>query len=102
MKKHLQESLQQRIAEMEGIAKTSSVSAEFRSWRSATETMLKELFGEDSGEVMDFNAIYFTPVFLSCRMDDGAFEEAFRGGLEEAKRFLSGLCQTGRPEAVRR
>ena len=77
---------------MEGLKGKSSVSADFSMWRRQTEDTLKVLYGEGSSEVQDFNAIYYTPVFLTCRMGDEAFDEAFRNGLEEARNFLSGLC----------
>ena len=70
----------------------SAASGEFGEWRKKTEETLKVLFGKDSAEVQEFNAIYYTPVFLTCRMGDEAFDEAFRNGLEEARDFLSGLC----------
>ena len=73
---------------IEKLRKASSASPEFMTWRRKTEVALKELFGEDSTEVQEFNAIYFTPVFLTCRMGDEAFDEAFRNGLEEARVFL--------------
>jgi len=73
---------------MEGLKGKSAVSAEFSLWRVQTEETLKALYGEASAEVQDFNAIYYTPVFLTCRMGDEAFEEAFRNGLDEAEDLL--------------
>lgn len=78
--------------EIERLKQASSGSREFSVWRRQTEESLKTFFGEDSAEVQEFNAIYYTPVFLTCRMGDEAFEEAFRQGLEEARRVLSGIC----------
>jgi hypothetical protein len=60
-------------------------------WRRHTENTLKALYGEESAEVQDFNAIYYTPVFLTCRMGDEAFDEAFHNGLGEARAFLLSL-----------
>ena len=82
------EELEGRIKAIDGLSGTSSVSGDFVRWRRQTEATLKALYGEDSAEVQAFNAIYFTPVFLSCRMGDGAFDEAYRKGLEEARDFL--------------
>lgn len=84
--------LERRIAAIEGLKGKSAVSAEFSLWRRQTEDTLKVLYGEGSSEVQDFNAIYYSPVFLTCRMGDEAFNEAFHKGLEEARDFLSGLC----------
>ena len=77
-----------QIRAIDGLAGTSSVSGEFIRWRRQTEEVLKALCGEDSSEVQAFNAIYFTPVFLTCRMGDKAFDEAHRDGLDEARGFL--------------
>jgi hypothetical protein len=77
--------------EIEGLRSGSSSSREFFLWRKETEETLKNLFGEDAAEVQEFNTIYYSPVFLTCRMGDEAFDEAFRNGLEEARGFLSKL-----------
>lgn len=82
------EKLEMQIRAIDRLAGRSSVSREFVRWRGQTEGVLKALCGEDSSEVQAFNAIYFTPVFLTCRMGEEAFDEAFRKGLEEARRFL--------------
>jgi hypothetical protein len=85
--------LKRHREKIEGLGRgsRSSLSQEFNLWRKETEETLTTLFGEDSAEVREFNAIYYTPVFLTCRMGDEAFDEAFRNGLEEAKGFLSEL-----------
>jgi hypothetical protein len=85
--------LKLQVDAIDGLKGSSAVSAEFSGWRARTEGTLKSLFGENSAEVQDFNAIYYTPVFLSCRMGDEAFEEAFRKGLEEARAFLLSLLE---------
>ena len=71
----------------------SAASGEFGQWRRQTEDILKALVGENSAEVQEFNAIYYTPVFLTCRMGHEAFDEAFRGGLAEARLFLQSLME---------
>ncbi len=78
---------------LEGLNRCSSTSREFAEWRKETEETLKSLFGEDAAEVQEFNTIYYSPVFLTCRMDDEAFEEAYRNGLEEARVFLLSLME---------
>ncbi len=79
---------------MDALKKLSPASPEFMTWRKETEELLRGLFGEDSPEVRDFSEIYYTPIFLSCRMDDEAFEDAFRKGIEEAGDLLSRLLAT--------
>ena len=89
MKKELERQIV-AIGELKG---KSAVSVDFSMWRRQTENILKALFGENSAEVQEFNAIYYTPVFLTCRMGDEAFDEAFRGGLAEARLFLQSLMK---------
>jgi len=86
---------------MEGLKGKSAVSAEFSLWRVQTEETLKALYGEASAEVQDFNAIYYTPVFLTCRMGDEAFEEAFRNGLDEAEDLLKSALSKIRQRTAR-
>lgn len=83
--------IKKKIAAIDGMKRKSAASREFVNWRKETEALLGEIFGQDSAEVQDFNAIYYTPVFLTCRMSDEAFDEAFRNGLEEARVFLLSL-----------
>ncbi len=83
--------VKRQIDAMDGLHGKSAASGEFGRWRKQTEETLKALFGEHSTEVQDFNTIYYTPVFLACRMGDEAFDEAFRNGLEEARAFLLSL-----------
>ena len=87
------EVLERQIAAIGALTGKSVASGEFGQWRRQTEDILKALFGENSAEVQEFNAIYYTPVFLTCRMGDEAFDEAFRGGLAEARLFLQSLME---------
>ena len=77
---------------IESLKSKPASSPEFLSWRKDTEELLNEIFGVESAEAREFNSIYYTPLFLTCRMGDEAFAEACREGLEKAERLLSGLC----------
>jgi hypothetical protein len=90
----MKKDLKKQIDAIERLKGKSAVSAEFSLWRAQTEETLKALYGEGSAEVGEFNAIYYTPVFLTCRMGDEAFAEAFRNGLEEARVFLLSLMDS--------
>ena len=85
------EELKRQIDAIDGLMGRSASSGEFVRWRRQTEDTLKALYGEASAEVQDFNAIYYSPLFLSCRMGDEAFDEAYRNGLEEARDLLLSL-----------
>ncbi len=86
--------LQNRIDAIDGLKGKTAASGEFIQWRRQTEGTLKALYGEESTEVQDFNAIYYSPVFLTCRMSDEAFHESYRNGLEEARRLLQACMKT--------
>jgi hypothetical protein len=96
MTKQMQK-LKTQIDAIEKLRAVSSASPEFMTWRRETEEIVKALFGEDSVEVQDFSAIYYTPIFLACRMGDEAFEEAYRDGLGEALILLSRMEKIRRP-----
>lgn len=83
-----------KMKEMDGLADLQPCSPRFNSWRQSTEELLKQIFGEGK-ELESFNAIFFTPLFLSCRMSDAAFIEAYYKGLEEARALLSRLLLQG-------
>jgi hypothetical protein len=93
------EKLKIQTEAIEKLEKASSASPEFMAWRKETEGVLGELFGGDSAEAQGFNVIYYTPVFLTCRMGDEAFDEAYRNGLEEARVFLLSLMDKIRRSA---
>ena len=85
--------LERQFDAIEGLMGGAAASGEFGEWRKRTEETLNALFGKDSAEVQEFNAIYYTPVFLTCCMGDEAFDEAFRGGLAEARLLLLSLLE---------
>ena len=85
--------IEKQVVAIEGLKGKTATSAEFVQWRRQTEQTLRVLYGEESAEVQDFNAIYYSPVFLTCRMSDEAFDEAYRNGLEEARRILLSMIK---------
>ncbi len=87
----LREELQARVAGIEELRNISFYSPAFQIWRQETEDMLVRVFGADSSPVEDFQAILFTPLFLSCRCGDTVFTEAYEKGLEEAGALLASL-----------
>lgn len=82
----------EKMREIDELDALQPCSPLFNSWRKSTEGMIREIFG-DGGELESFNAIFYTPLYLSCRMNDSAFSEAYRQGLEEARALLSRLSR---------
>jgi hypothetical protein len=89
----MRKELRKQIDAIDGLKGRSASSGEFVRWRRSTEDTLKAIYGGDSSEVQDFNAIYYSPLFLSCRMGDEAFDEAYRNGLEEARNLLLSMLE---------
>lgn len=87
------EELKKQIDAIDGLRDQTAVSGGFARWRKQTEETLKSLYGDESAEVREFTSIYYTPLFLSCRMGDEAFDEAYRNGLEEARTLLSAMVE---------
>jgi len=85
---HSRAELQARIAGIDILRNVSSYSPAFQIWRRETEDLLVRMFGATSSPVDDFQAILFTPLFLSCRCGDNVFTEAYENGLEEAYALL--------------
>jgi len=83
--------LQTRIAGIDKLRNVSFYSPAFQIWHRETEDLLVRMFGADSSPTEDFQAILFTPLFLSCRCGDTVFTEAYEKGLEEA-RYILVLC----------
>ncbi|MEI7638441.1 MAG: hypothetical protein WCJ37_14115 [Syntrophus sp. (in: bacteria)] len=81
--------LQARIAGIDDLRKVSFYSPAFQIWHRETEELLVRMFGADSSPTANFQAILFTPLFLSCRCGDTVFTEAYEKGLEEASTLLA-------------
>jgi hypothetical protein len=82
--------IKEKMNEIDGLTALQPCSPQFNSWRRSTEDLIRSCFGNGK-ELESFNAIFYTPLFLSCRMNDSAFTEAYRKGLEEARALLSKL-----------
>jgi hypothetical protein len=80
--------LQARITGIDELRKGSFYSPAFQIWHRETEDLLVRMFGADSSPTADFQAILFTPLFLSCRCGDTVFTEAYEKGLEEVCSIL--------------
>lgn len=80
--------LQTRIAGIDELRNVSFYSPAFQIWRRETEDLLVRMFGAASSPTEDFQAILFTPLFLSCRCRDTVFTEAYEKGLEEVSSIL--------------
>jgi hypothetical protein len=86
-------SLANQILAIDAMRSLSPYAEAFREWHAATERLLTAAWGENGRPVEDFRAILYTPLFLSCRCGETAFDEAFREGLSEAEKLLRGLTE---------
>ncbi len=79
-----------QLAKIEVLIHNSSCySGDFADWRRETEALLEMIYGRDSRPCQDFQAVMFTPLFLSCRDGDAVFAEAYRQGLADARVLLN-------------
>jgi hypothetical protein len=86
---------------IESLKDKPAFSPEFTAWRLETESLIEKLFGREAAILEDFRAIYYTPIFLTCRMRDEAFAEAYREGLEQARKMIVSWIETiGREPGV--
>jgi len=74
--------------QIEVLKEKLAYSPEFHRWRLETEAMVGRIFGEKSDQIRDFKAIYYNPIFLSCRTGDADLEEAYREGLEQTRKMI--------------
>jgi hypothetical protein len=93
MKEASLRNLADRIRAISVLRPLSPYAEEFREWRTSVECLLAEFWGENGRPVEDFRAILYTPLFLSCRTGDAAFDETYREGLREAETLLRGLLE---------
>ncbi|NPU85443.1 MAG: hypothetical protein HPY65_13285 [Syntrophaceae bacterium] len=93
MKEALLQNLADQIRAIEALCSLSPYAEAFREWHAATEDLLAAVWGENGRPVEDFRAILYTPLFLSCRSGDAAFDEAYREGLRQAESLLRALLE---------
>jgi hypothetical protein len=93
--------LRECCGRIESLKDKPAFSPEFAAWRRETESLIEKLFGREAAVLEDFRAIYYTPIFLTCRMGDEAFAEAYREGLEQARKLIVSWIETiGREPGV--
>lgn len=85
--------LDRQIDKIDFLESKTSYDPEFTKWHVETENLIDEIFEDETHYLDDFNSIYFTPLFLSCKIDDSTFREAYLGGLEEARSLLLFLVE---------
>jgi hypothetical protein len=83
--------LQDQLAEIDGLGKGSCYAPDFQTWHRRTGELIESVFGINSSLYEDFQAVLFTPLFLSCRCSDTVFTEAYEQGLQEVRNILT-LC----------
>jgi hypothetical protein len=93
MREVLIQNLSDTIRRIEGLRSLSPYAAAFREWHASVECLLAGVWGQNGRPAEDFRAILYTPLFLSCRSGDTAFDEAYREGLREAATLLRGLAE---------
>jgi hypothetical protein len=81
--------LQDQLAQIDGVRKVSFYSPDFQTWHRRTGELIESIFGKNSNPYEAFQAVLFTPLFLSCRCGDTVFTEAYEQGLEEARSLLA-------------
>lgn len=91
--KWLYNELESRYHEIPELKKLSAYSPAFKAWRSEVEALLSALYGTRGDPAERFRAILSTPLFLSCRMDDGAFQDAFLEGLEDSRILIAEILE---------
>jgi len=92
MSEKLLRDLLSQIRVIEALQSLSPYAEAFGEWHAATERLLASAWGEHGRPAEDFRAILYTPLFLSCRSGDTAFDEAYREGLREAEKLLRALA----------
>jgi hypothetical protein len=81
--------LQAQLAHIDTLEKVSFYSSDFQTWHKQTGELIESLFGKSSHPYEAFQAVLFTPLFLSCRCGDTVFTEAYEQGLEEVRSLLT-------------
>lgn len=85
------ETLEKRREEIAPLMEIKSFSPQFKKWISDTFVAIKNIFGENTGRLIEFNEISYSLSCYSSSIPDYKFEEAYRRGLENAGAILSSM-----------
>ena len=80
--------LRGQLEKIPGLRKVSFYTQEFGNWHKETGELLEKVFGGNSHVCQAFQAVMFTPLFLSCQGGDTVFAEAYQQGLTEVHALL--------------
>lgn len=94
--RRLYDDLESRYREIREMRGQSAYSPAFKAWRQDVESLLTALFGPQGDPPVRFRAIPCTPLYLTCRIDDNVFQEAFLEGLEESRVLIKELLDRRR------
>jgi len=81
--------LQAQSAHIDRLKMESFYSPDFQAWHRRTGELIESIFGRSSHFYEAFQAVLYTPLFLSCRCGDTVFTDAYEQGLEEVRSLLA-------------
>ncbi|MCB9948146.1 MAG: hypothetical protein H6842_09995 [Rhodospirillaceae bacterium] len=73
------------------LAVTRSSNPAFTKWRRDTEIAIERIFGRQSRNIADFQAVRYSLSAFTTSTPESAFDEAYRHGLEKAAAILSSM-----------
>ena len=87
--------IKNQMALIDSINPDEMFSKQFKNWKIKTETLLSDIFSNDSRQVKDFLKLKYRPSisFLTNDVNDRSHIEYFKNGLNNAKVFLESLIK---------
>src|SRR5258708_13814784 len=91
-KEKAKELLSAQLTEIAQLRQTRHGSFEFDKWRSRTKSVIKNVFGEDSTQLNEFDGISFSMSISWSGMPDSYDQSAYVGGLDLAEAHIGTLA----------
>lgn len=85
------ELITKQINQIDSLREQKRFSPDFKAWKRKTTSLLERIFGVNSRQSKDFEKIRYSLGAYTLSTPDSVFEQAFRGGLEDARAILNSM-----------
>jgi hypothetical protein len=85
--------IQKQIDQIDMLKTQERWSSEFKAWERKTASLLEKIFGVNSRQSKDFEKIHYSLSVFTSGTPDYEFDNAFKGGLDDAKAILQSMAE---------
>jgi hypothetical protein len=85
--------IQKQIDQIDNLKAQERWSSDYKAWERKTASLLEKIFGVNSRQSKDFEKINYSVSVFTSSTPDSVFDDAFKGGLDDAKAILQSMAE---------